>query len=174
MFPPSAYSSRPEDPGSQKDNTVAGTAMFAGIILDHFIQTIMMPAASPYNFFYRNSLCIVFLSLMICSLFGQVYTGWLEHNDFLSDYRQAPQSLTAYLSSGHFIQATFENWESEFFQMALFVILTIFLRQQGSSESKDCNEKLFDQSELVPKKDSPWPVKKGGIFISAFTRTRSL
>jgi hypothetical protein len=118
-----------------------------------------------YNFFYRNGLCIVFLVLMLLSLAGQIYTGRLEHNEFLSDYKQPTQTVMEYIQSGHFLQATFENWESEFFQMALFVILTIFLRQQGSSESKSCDEETFDRSELLPKKDSPWPVKKGGFIL---------
>ncbi len=118
-----------------------------------------------HSFLYRNSLSIVFLTLMILSFFGQAYTGWLEHNDFLKDHKHAEQNIISYFSSGHFLQATFENWESEFFQMALFVLLTIFLRQKGSSESKDCDEETFDRSELVPKKDSPWPVKKGGVYL---------
>lgn len=111
---------------------------------------------------------------MLLSLGGQVYTGWIEHNEFLKDYQQPAQSVQAYLGSGHFLQATFENWESEFFQMALFVILTIFLRQQGSSESKDCGEAPFDPSELQPKKDSPWPVKKGGIYLAVYKHSLSI
>ena len=34
------------------------------------------------------------------------------------------------------MEATFENWESEFLQMASYVLLTIWLVQKGSSESK--------------------------------------
>ncbi|MGZ4661861.1 MAG: DUF6766 family protein, partial [Arthrobacter sp.] len=41
-----------------------------------------------------------------------------------------------YLTTGDFIEATFENWESKFLQMAMYVILTVFLFQKGSSESK--------------------------------------
>jgi Domain of unknown function (DUF6766) len=41
-----------------------------------------------------------------------------------------------YLATGHFVEATFENWESEFLQMASYVLLTIWLIQKGSSESK--------------------------------------
>jgi hypothetical protein len=117
------------------------------------------------NFLYRNGLSIVFFILMVISLIGQVYTGWLEHNDFLKDYKVKEESLSQYFKSGHFIQATFENWESEFFQMALFVVLTIFLRQKGSSESKECSEKIIDSSELIAKEDSPWSVRKGGFYL---------
>jgi hypothetical protein len=120
------------------------------------------------SFLYRNSLSLVILVLMVLSLAGQIYTGWREHNEFLNDHEQPAQTMSQYILSGHFLQATFENWESEFLQMALFVVLTIFLRQQGSSESKKCEEKGLDRSELVPKKDSPWSVKKGGIFLAFY------
>jgi hypothetical protein len=127
-----------------------------------------------HTFIYRNSLSLVFLVLMIFSLCGQVYTGWGEHNDFLKEYKAPPQSLGEYLLSGHFIQATFENWESEFFQMGLFVVLTIFLRQQGSSESKACDEETFDHSQLIPKKDSPRAVKKGGMALALYKHSLSI
>jgi hypothetical protein len=127
-----------------------------------------------HSWFYRNSLSIVFAALMILSLIGQIYTGWLEHNVFLQDHEAHPETMNEYLGNGHFLQATFENWESEFLQMALFVVLTIFLRQQGSSESKDCDDKIFDESELIPKKNSPWPVKKGGIYLSIYKHTLSI
>lgn len=111
---------------------------------------------------------------MLLSFTGQVYTGWKEHNELLKDYDVASISLKHYLSSGHFIQATFENWESEFFQMGLFVVLTIFLRQKGSSESKDCEDKFCDPEELVAKSDSPWSVKKGGIYLAFYKHSLSI
>lgn len=41
----------------------------------------------------------------------------------------------SYLTSGHFIEAVFENWESEFFQMAVYVFFSAFLYRRGSAES---------------------------------------
>ena len=49
----------------------------------------------------------------------------------------APLALWAYLRSGAFASAVFENWESEFLQMAAYVILTAFLFQRGSAKSRD-------------------------------------
>jgi hypothetical protein len=127
-----------------------------------------------YNFFYRNGLSIAFLLLTLLSLSSQIYTGWKEHNEFLREYQQPGTSLSKYITSGHFIQATFENWESEFLQMALFVIFTIFLRQQGSSESKKCEDESIDPSDLIPKKDSPRAVKRGGIWLSFYKHSLSI
>ena len=45
------------------------------------------------------------------------------------------------MTSGEFVESTAENWESEFFQMAAFVLLSAFLFQRGSAESKDPDEK---------------------------------
>lgn len=127
-----------------------------------------------HSFFYRNGLCIVFIVLMVFSLVGQIYTGWKEHNEFLTDHHRAEQPIGQYLTSGHFLQATFENWESEFFQMSLFVIFTIFLRQKGSSESKECSEDNFNPEDLEPKKDSPGAVKKGGVYLAIYKYSLSI
>jgi hypothetical protein len=78
------------------------------------------------------------------------------------------------MSSGHFLQATFENWESEFLQMALFVVLTISLRQKGSSESKSCDgPEEVDREPSAKRKGAPWPVKKGGLVLLLYKNSLS-
>jgi hypothetical protein len=78
-------------------------------------------------------------------------------------------AMSQYLTSGHFLQATFENWESEFLQMALFLILSMFLYQKGSAESKDPDqEEDVDREPNPKKKDAPWPVKKGGFILAIY------
>src|SRR6187402_763624 len=91
---------------------------------------------SNLSFLFIHGLTITFFALFIISLYGQAYNGLHEYNDGRSEHMLPPVNFSEYFHTGHFIQATFENWESEFFQMALFVVLTIFLRQKGSSESK--------------------------------------
>ena len=98
---------------------------------------------------------------------GQFFTGFALHNKERKEEQQAPLSLGDYVHSGHFIQATFENWESEFLQMALFVVLTISLRQKGSSESKKCDEpNEVDREPSAKRKNAPWAVKKRNYFAS--------
>ena len=72
------------------------------------------------SFIYKNSLSIAFLILTAISLTLQWITGLHQYNEFLTEHHQSTVGMFAYLKSGHFIEATFENWESEFFQMALF------------------------------------------------------
>jgi hypothetical protein len=129
---------------------------------------------SKKSFFYRNSLSIVLLSLMLLSLVGQFFMGWKTLNKDLAEEGSSMLSLGAYVRSGHFIQATFENWESEFLQMMLYVVLTVSLRQKGSSESKSLEEKEDVDREPKVHANAPWPVKKGGIWLSIYKHSLSL
>jgi hypothetical protein len=70
-----------------------------------------------------------------------------------------------------------ENWESEFFQMGWYVLLTVFLFQKGSSESKKPDEKEpvdRDPRQSKNKKDAPWPVRKGGFVLKLYENSLSL
>jgi hypothetical protein len=83
-------------------------------------------------------------------------------------------SLLDYLTADHFIEATFENWESEFLQIAMYVWLTVFLRQKGSAESKDLDEAEEVDREPVAHPDAPWPVKKGGVWLKLYNHSLTL
>ncbi|MDR6462123.1 DUF6766 family protein [Chryseobacterium sediminis] len=126
------------------------------------------------GFFYRNSLSIVLITLMIIFLAGQFFMGWRTENKELIENGQSALKLGEYIHSGHFIQTTFENWESEFLQMMLYVLLTISLRQKGSSESKSMTEKEDVDREPVAHPKAPWPVKKGGIWLEIYNHSLSL
>lgn len=76
------------------------------------------------------------LGLFIAFLAGMSISGFLENNTELATHGQASITYLQYLTSGEFTEAVFENWESEFLQMWALVILTIFLLQKGSADSK--------------------------------------
>lgn len=127
------------------------------------------------KFFHNNSLSLVFLLLFILALAGQFFTGYAHNNKEREEEGQGPLTLGSYLQSGHFIQATFENWESEFLQMALFVLLTIFLYQKGSSESKKCEgEEEVDREPSPTRKGAPWPVRKGGFILAIYKHSLTI
>jgi hypothetical protein len=125
--------------------------------------------------FRNNGLSITFFVLFVVSIIGQIVTGLQEHNLQIVEEGGQAVGLGAYLTSGHFLQSTFENWESEFLQMALFVILTMFLYQKGSSESKDPdNPKEEVDREPDPKrKGAPWAVRQGGWVLKIYKRSLS-
>jgi amino acid transporter len=127
------------------------------------------------SFLKNNGLSLVFFLLFIIALIGQFFSGYAEHNKEREEDGQRLFSISEYISSGHFLQATFENWESEFLQMALFVILTISLYQKGSSESKKPGEKEpVDREPSAKRKGAPWPVKKGGIYLKIYTHSLTI
>ena len=57
--------------------------------------------------------------------------------------------------------------------MALFVVLTISLRQKGSSESKPMEGDDVDKTPRATK-DAPWPVKKGGLILILYQNSLSI
>jgi len=121
------------------------------------------------TFLLNNGLSLVFLSFFACSLSGQIYFGLKEYNTELIETLGSPVELVQYLFSGHFLQSTFENWESEFLQIALFVLFTIFFQQKGSSESKDFDrEEEVDRQPSPERKGAPWPVRAGGWILSIY------
>lgn len=127
------------------------------------------------RFFRNNGLSIVFFVLFALSLVGQVVFGLGEYSKELTEEGGSPVSLNRYLSSGHFFQSTFENWESEFLQMALFVVLTIVLQQKGSSESKDFDKaEEVDRGPSARRKNVPWPVKKGGVVLGLYKHSLTI
>jgi hypothetical protein len=127
------------------------------------------------KFIRNNGLSLCFVLLFVLSLFGQVIFGFEEYNKELTEEGGAAVTIGTYLTSGHFLQSTFENWESEFLQMALFVVLTIFLQQKGSSESKDFDkEEAVDREPSANRKDAPWPVKAGGWILSVYKHSLTI
>jgi len=127
------------------------------------------------SFLYREGLTLAFLLLFLFSFVGHLLTGRKQFNEFLIEHGQPVISLLNYLTSGYFLQSTFENWESEFLQMALFVVTSIFLYQKGSSESKDPDKKEEVDREPNPRrKNVPWPVKQGGLVLTLYEHSLSI
>jgi len=125
----------------------------------------------------ENGLSIVLVLLMIFFLAGQIVAGMLDYNEDQRIHRQPEVNLVSYLATPHFAEATTENWESEFLQMFAFVLLTAFLFQKGSAESKKLEEEEFvdeDSPKSSTKKDAPWPVRKGGLVLTIYEYSLSL
>ncbi len=84
--------------------------------------------------------------------------------------------MLQYLTTGHFVEATFENWESEFLQMGMYVVLTAFLYQKGSSESKPLNKTAPQDADPreATKRNSPWPVRRGGWPLAIYEHSLAI
>jgi hypothetical protein len=130
------------------------------------------------RFFRDNGLSLVLFGLFFFAfLFGQSLTGYQHANNEAQEHGQPTVTYTEYLTGNHFLEATMENWESEFLQMFFFVVLTVFLYQKGSAESKDPDKKEEadrDPSKSRNKKNVPWPVRKGGWTLKIYEHSLSL
>ncbi|HZH10011.1 MAG TPA: DUF6766 family protein [Microvirga sp.] len=129
------------------------------------------------QFLRDNGLSITLFALFLLSLVGQALTGWRAHAEELRLHELPAIGFLTYLGSGHFISAVFENWESEFLQMAAYVVLTVFLFQKGASESKKPDEENpEDESPSAHRKDpnAPWPVHRGGLLLKLYSHSLSI
>ena len=100
----------------------------------------------------NNGLSLVLAALFLVFWAGQAVSGWHVHNEDALLHGGRAVSFGDYLMSGHFWQATGENWESEFLQMGAYVILTCFLYQKGSAESKDPDDPEAGESPQKVRK----------------------
>jgi len=127
------------------------------------------------RFVRENSLTLVMTLLFVLALAGQTLTGWSVYNDDQQEHGSGEVSLPTYLTSAHFGEAVFENWESEFLQMGLFVLFTVWLRQKGSPESKSIDgEEEVDRSPDPGRDDAPWPARAGGIASKVYANSLSI
>jgi hypothetical protein len=129
------------------------------------------------GWFRDRALTLVLMAMFLLFLAGQVLTGHAQYNAEQQEHGEPRVGLAAYLGTGHPWEALFENWESEFLQMAVFVLLTTFLIQKGSPESRRPGVKeLFDADprDFASDPDAPWPVRRGGWILRLYEHSLGL
>ncbi|MBC7447496.1 MAG: hypothetical protein H7330_05500 [Hymenobacteraceae bacterium] len=128
------------------------------------------------KFLYENGLTLVLVAITLTALVGHAFTGWHQFNDAQRDFGQATIGLTAYLTTGHFVESVFENWESEFLQMGCYVMFTIWLRQKGASDSKSVDDSPaeVDREPERARQHAPGPVRRGGWQLWLYRRSLTL
>jgi hypothetical protein len=121
-------------------------------------------------------LSVVLFGLFFLTIAGQSVAGLREYNQDRREHKTSAVSYGSYLGSGHFVEGVFENWESEFLQMSSYVLLTIWLRQRGSAESKKISgeEDVDKDPRNSARQKAPWPVKKGGWVLRLYENSLSL
>ena len=127
---------------------------------------------------HENGLLLACLGLFGVFFLGMIVSGWTVYNQEQQEHGSQEQiSIVAYLSTGDFVEATFENWESEFLQMGMYVVLTAFLFQKGSSESKPLDASApqdKDPRDATPNRWTPWPVRKGGWVLRIYEHSLAI
>jgi hypothetical protein len=104
----------------------------------------------PLNWIYRNSLSLAFISLFMLSFILFAFSGAGANNEERALVGQPPISVMAFLLSAKFWWITLQTWEAEYLVITLYVVLTVFLRQEGSPESKpveSSNERTGEENK---------------------------
>jgi hypothetical protein len=133
--------------------------------------------AQPRRGFLRdNSLTLVFLLLLVGSLVGQAISGTADYNGAARAGGFQEISLIRYVSSSSFAVDVAENWQSEYLQFSLFILLTIWLIQRGSSESKRPGKegRETDEQQLLgrhTRPDSPAWARAGGWRVRVYSHS---
>jgi uncharacterized protein (DUF486 family) len=123
-----------------------------------------------------NGLSITMLALFLIFLVAQSIAGYKADNNDNEEHGQPPESYGEYLTSGAFVEATFENWESEFLQMGAYVVLTALLIQKGSPESRNPDGDEADEDPRTRRDDpkAPGPVRRGGLALTVYEHSLSM
>lgn len=85
---------------------------------------------------YSGSLAMVMGAIFLASWLVQSVAGWAAFNEDRLQQLQDPISWGSYLLNADFWARTLQNWQSEFLAVGAMAVLSIYLRQRGSSQSK--------------------------------------
>jgi hypothetical protein len=127
----------------------------------------------------EHGLSLAFTSLLLCALVGQALTGQAVYNEQALSAGLPPMDLAQYVTSSQFTVDVAENWQSEYLQFLLYILLTVWLVQKGSPESKPPDKvgRETDEEQKVgdyATDDSPAWAKASGWRRSLFSRSLGL
>lgn len=127
----------------------------------------------------ENGLTLVFSALLLAALVGQAFTGRAFYNDQAADAGLPLMTLGQYVTSSQFAVDVAENWQSEYLQFLLLILLTVWLVQKGSPESKPLDQRgrESDEEQKVgahAQPDSPPWAKASGWRLGLYSRSLGL
>jgi len=128
------------------------------------------------RFLRENSLSLVFFAFFVAAVSGQAFAGWHDFNDQAIAHHETTISLGRYLTSSSFGNALLENWQSEYLQFTLYILLTVWFVQRGSPESKKPGEEggESDEDQRVgthARPDSPRWARVGGLRTRLYSNS---
>src|ERR671915_796400 len=125
-------------------------------------------------FVKHNSLSLVFLALFLAAVALQAIAGHADFNEEQDRHGDPRISFLRYVASSEFGVAVMENWQSEYLQFTLFIVLTVWLLQRGSPESKQLHKagRESDEEQKVGEhadRRSPAWAKAGGLRTAIYS-----
>jgi hypothetical protein len=128
------------------------------------------------RFLRDNGLSLFFAAIFLLALFGQAVSGLARYNQDQLSSGADPVSFWAYVTSSSFAVDVAENWQSEYLQFFLMIVVTVWLVQRGSTESKKPDEVGAEsdrQQKVGPhaQDDSPTWARLGGWRTAVYSRS---
>jgi hypothetical protein len=126
------------------------------------------------RFVKESSLSLFFGAIFVAALAGQAFSGWHQFNDAQLAANLGLVSFGRYLTSADFVADVAENWQSEYLQFLVFILMTIWLVQRGSTESSELDKSGLesDKEQKVGRyaeSDSPAWARAGGWRTWAYS-----
>jgi hypothetical protein len=120
------------------------------------------------RFLRFNSLSLFFLLIFLAAIVAQSIVGLHAYNEEAVQHAQETISWSRYVYTSEFGAAVLENWQSEWLQFCLFTLMTVWLLQEGSPESKPLDQaglESDEQQKVGPGVDSRSPLwaRVGGL-----------
>ena len=136
-----AHSRKPDDEKSATDRKKDGERQQKERHAPTKLSTNLQIDPTNKNWLYNNSLSLAMFSLFILLFVAHWLTGVMKYNEDQALRGLQPLTAGSYFVSWDFWFSVFQTWEAEFFAIGLYIVLSIFLRQERSSESKptDCS-----------------------------------
>jgi uncharacterized protein DUF6766 len=123
------------------------------------------------RFLKHNGLSIVFLVLFLAALSGQAIAGHADFNEDQVRHGDPEMSLGRYVVSADFGTAVMENWQSEYLQFTLMILLTVWLLQRGSPESKELDSAGRESEEEQKVGEHADPSSPAWAKVAGIRRT---
>ena len=127
----------------------------------------------------NHGLSLAFGGLLLLALVGQAVSGLAKENGDARDHGLALIGMGEYLTSSSFAVDVAENWQSEYLQFLLYILLTVWFLQKGSPESKPLDQagRGTDEEQKVGRfalPDSPRWVTMDGWRRSLYSHSLGL
>ncbi len=131
------------------------------------------------TFVRNNAIGLVFGLLFLIVLVLQAFAGLAQFNQQQVAGGLPEISLLRYLTSASFGTDVAENWQSEYLQFFAYTVLTVWLLQRGSPESKSLDKagQESDEDQQVGAfagPDSPKWVRAGGWRTRVYANSLGL
>src|SRR5947208_13025480 len=98
------------------------------------------------------SLSIAVGTLFVASFILHAIFGWFQYVADQQDQGSIPTLFGLHGYVTYFGEWTFQNWQSEFLEVLVLIVLTSYLIHKGSAESKDSDDKTEETLQRIEQK----------------------